>query len=114
MALALWLVLWLVGMAGLALRRLWGYRLGMLVFALHMILVVSNCLRWLADSRAPLRMALGLAVWPSLQLVFADALVLIYLLEHRNMFLTRAFRATWSGVKNKYRDTLGLGGSPGD
>jgi len=110
-----WLGLWLLAIGGLAWRRVWGYRLGLAVFSLHLLLVVSNCLRWLADSRATLRLALGVAVWPSLQLVFADVLVVTYLWEHRSVFVKgRGVRAGWADVKARYQEVFGLRESAGE
>jgi hypothetical protein len=112
---SVWLGLWLLAIAGLAWRRVWGYRLGLVVFSLHVLLVVSNCLRWLADNHAPLRMALGVAVWPSLQLVFADALALAYLHEKRDAFVKgRGLRAVWATARSRYQEIFGLRESPGE
>ena len=109
---SVWMGLWLLAVVGLAWRRLWGYRLGLAVFSLHLILVVSNCLRWLADNRAPLKMALGVAIWPSLQLAVADALAAAYLWERRDVFVKgRGLRATWAVARSRYAEWLGLKGS---
>jgi hypothetical protein len=109
LGIAVWLGVWLLAIAGLAWRRIWGYRLGLTVFSLHLILVVSNCLRWLADSQAPLKIALGVAIWPSLQLAVVDALAVAYLWEHRDVFHTgRGFHATWTSAKSRYQKSLGL------
>ncbi len=85
-AFALWSAAWLAMVVGLALRTAWGYRLALVVFGLHVLLVGSNTLRWLADNRAPVSMALEVAVWPSLQWILADLLAMAYLYERRHVF----------------------------
>jgi len=111
-----WLALWLVAVAGLAWRRIWGYRLGVAVFGLHIILVTSNCLRWLADNhQAPLRMAFGIAIWPSLISVCIDALAIACLVERRSAFIAgRGPQATWNDAKSRYQETLGLRDTPNE
>ena len=82
-----WLAAWVVMVIGLWVRRMWGYWWAWVVLGLHVFLVGSNSLRWLADNSAPVRIAFEVAVWPGLQLIFADILALAYLYERRSIFL---------------------------
>jgi hypothetical protein len=108
----MWLALWIIAAGGMAWRRVWGYRLGLVVFGLHIVLFISNCLRWLADNHAPLRMALGAAVWPTLQFVVADILAMACLWERRAIFSRgRGLQAALDGARGSYERVLGIGES---
>jgi len=85
-AVVVWSVAWTVMVFGLFFLRRWGYRLGLTIFGLFILLVGSNTLRWLADNNAPASIALRVAIWPMLPWLLADALVIAYLYARRGIF----------------------------
>jgi hypothetical protein len=89
LAVVIWSIAWMVVIVGLFLLRRWGYRLGMTVFGLYIVLLGSNILRWLADNSAPVSIALRVAIWPMLPFLLTDLLVIAYLYARRGIFARR-------------------------
>jgi len=90
LAVVAWSLVWAVMILGLILLRSWGYRLGLTVFGLLILLVGSNTLTWLADNRAPAPIVLKVAIWPVLPWLLTDVLVMAYLFARRRIFVRPA------------------------
>ena len=83
---AVWVGAWVLVVVGLLVRKAWGCRFALVVFGLHVLLVGSNTLRWLAVNEMPLGMAMQIGVWPSLHWILADLVAMAYLHQRMQVF----------------------------